>query len=175
VLEAALAALGDTNIKTSYSYKDSPVYDKIKQNLDTIETMATFMPMVYFAVAMIVVFLFMTLVIRQSRREIGILRALGFIASAVIIGFAVIIGLTIVYNTAQTNLLEKKKELCILRTLGFPHGEISANWFVQSLIQYAAAVAVGMPLGIKLAKTALIRLSNEKMSSRTPTASRNIS
>jgi predicted lysophospholipase L1 biosynthesis ABC-type transport system permease subunit len=34
--------------------------------------------MVYFAVAMIVVFLFMTLVIRQSRREIGILRALGF-------------------------------------------------------------------------------------------------
>ena len=74
-----------------------------------------------------------------------------------------IIGLTIVYNTAQTNLLEKKKELCILRTLGFPRGEISANWFVQSLIQYAAAVAVGMPLGIKLAKTALIRLSNEKI------------
>jgi len=85
------------------------------------------------------------------------------IASAVIIGFAVIIGLTIVYNTAQTNLLEKKKELCILRTLGFPHGEISANWFVQSLLQYIAAIAVGMPLGIKLAKTALIRLSNEKI------------
>ena len=83
------------------------------------------------------------------------------IASGVIVGFAIIIGLTIVFNTAQTNLLEKKKELCILRTLGFPHTEISASWFMQSFVQFLLSCAVGLPLGIHIAKIALFKLSDD--------------
>ena len=83
------------------------------------------------------------------------------LATAVIIGFAVLIGFTIVYNTAQTNLLEKKKELCVLRTLGFTHGEISASWFVQTLLQFLCSLVVGLPFGVYIAKTALYNLSNE--------------
>ena len=83
------------------------------------------------------------------------------LATTVIIAFAILIGFTIVFNTAQTNLLEKKKELCILKTLGFSHGEISASWFVQSLLQFICSCALGLPLGILIGKAALVRLSND--------------
>lgn len=77
------------------------------------------------------------------------------LAAWIIISFAIIIGLAIVLNTSRTNLLEKKKELCILRTLGFTGGEISRSWFSQSLIQFICACAVGLPSGIIIAKTGL--------------------
>ena len=83
------------------------------------------------------------------------------LATSVIIGFAVLIGLTIVYNTTQTNLLEKKKELCVLRTLGFQRSEISRSWFVQSLLQFICSCAVGLPVGVIVAKTALSKISTE--------------
>ncbi len=83
------------------------------------------------------------------------------IATMVIIGFAVIIGLTIVYNTTQTNLLERKKELCVLRTLGFQRSSISGSWFVQSVLQFICSCAIGLPVGIFIAKAALSKLSTE--------------
>ncbi len=73
----------------------------------------------------------------------------------VIIMFAVIIGFVIVLNTARTNLLEKKKELCILRTLGFQHGEISRSWFSQSVLQFIVACILGFPAGRLVAQAAL--------------------
>lgn len=82
-------------------------------------------------------------------------------AAYIIIGFAIIIGLTIVYNTTQTNLLERKKELCVLRTLGFQRSEISASLFVQSLLQFVFSCLVGLPTGILVAKTALKKISTE--------------
>ena len=81
------------------------------------------------------------------------------IASWVIIGFAVIIGLVIVINTAQTNLLEQKKELCVLRTLGFQHSALSRHWFVQSLVNYVVACVIGLPAGGYIARTALDQLT----------------
>ena len=80
-------------------------------------------------------------------------------AAWIIIGFAVVIGLVIVVNTAQTNLLEQKKELCILRTLGFQHGELSRNWFVQSFLHFLFACAVGLPAGGIIARAALRQLN----------------
>ena len=80
-------------------------------------------------------------------------------AAWIIIGFAIIVGLVIVVNTAQTNLLEQKKELCILRILGFQHGELSRNWFVQSILHFLFACAVGLPTGGFLARAALRQLN----------------
>ncbi len=83
------------------------------------------------------------------------------LAAWIIIGFAIVIGLVIVINTAQTNLLEKKRELCVLRTLGFQHSEISVKWFVQSFLQFIFSCIVGLPSGIFIAKVGLQKLSTD--------------
>lgn len=83
------------------------------------------------------------------------------LAAWIIIGFAIIIGLIIVINTAQTNLLEKKRELCVLRTVGFQHREVSRKWFVQSLLQFVFSCVIGLPSGIIIAKMALQKLGND--------------
>lgn len=83
------------------------------------------------------------------------------LAAWIIIGFAIIIGLIIVINTAQTNLLEKKRELCVLRTIGFQHREVSRKWFVQSLLQFVFSCIIGLPSGIIIAKMILQKLGND--------------
>ena len=83
------------------------------------------------------------------------------LSAMIIIAFAILIGLTIVYNTTQTNLLERKKELCVLRTLGFQRSSISGSWFVQSLLQFVCSCLVGFPLGVVVARTALQKVSTE--------------
>ena len=65
----------------------------------------------------------------------------------------------IVINIAQTNLLEKKRELCVLRTLGFQHNDISKKWFVQSFLQFIFSCIIGLPAGMLIAKYGLEKLS----------------
>ena len=79
----------------------------------------------------------------------------------IVIGFAVLIGLVIVINVSQTNLLEQKRELCVLRTLGFQHGEISRHWFLQSLLYFLLSCLLGFPLGARLAMFAFKLLETE--------------
>ena len=81
------------------------------------------------------------------------------LAAWIIIGFAIIIGLVIVINIAQTNLLEKKRELCVMRTLGFRHNDISKKWFWQSFLQFIFSCIIGLPIGIFIAKYGLQQLS----------------
>jgi len=83
------------------------------------------------------------------------------LAAWIIIGFAVLIGLIIVVNTSQTNLLEQSKELCVLRTLGFSHREVSGKLFLQSLFYFAFSCIIGMPCGVAFAKTALSQLATK--------------
>ena len=80
VLEEVKEALSEAGVevKSAVLSDASPVKRRINNNLIPIETMANFIPMFFFAITMIVVYLFMSLMIRQCRREIGILRALGF-------------------------------------------------------------------------------------------------
>ena len=80
----------------------------------------------------------------------------------VIIAFTVVTGFLIILNTARTNLLEKKKELCILRMQGFQHGEISRSWFVQSVVQYLCSCAIGLPLGRVMAASTLRQFANQQ-------------
>ena len=72
------------------------------------------------------------------------------IVSFVLICIAIAIGLVIVVNTSQTNLMEQKKELCVLRTLGFQHREISRYWFAQSILHFGVSCVFGFPAGIAL-------------------------
>ncbi len=93
-IDAVLAevenVLGRDNIKDSYTYEDSPVKRIIDENLDPLKTMALYVPMLFFAVALIVEFLFMSFLIRQCRREIGILRALGYSRNGIVGLFCIV-------------------------------------------------------------------------------------
>ena len=86
------------------------------------------------------------------------------IVAVVLIAIAMAIGLVIVVNTSQTNLLEQKKELCVLRTLGFQHREISRYWFFQSILHFLVSCVFGFPAGIELAKSTLRQLETANRS-----------
>lgn len=88
------------------------------------------------------------------------------IIAMVLVGMAMAIGLVIVVNTSHTNLLEQKKELCVLRTLGFQHSEISRYWFFQSILHFLVSCAFGFPAGIALSKSTIQQL---EMTQRTYT------
>ena len=77
------------------------------------------------------------------------------------ITFAVLLGLFIILNTNQTNLQEQKRELSILRALGFQRREISLHWFLHSLLYFLCALAVGYPLGYWIVQTAFDKLKSE--------------
>jgi len=81
------------------------------------------------------------------------------LAAWIVILFAVTIGFVIVLNTMLTNLYENKKELAILRTLGFQHREISRSRFSQALLQFVLACLIGFPPGALLARAALASIS----------------
>lgn len=75
--------------------------------------------------------------------------------------FAVSLGMFIVINTNQTNLLEQKRELSILRALGFQRSEISKHWFSHSLLYFLCAAAIGIPAGMWITEMTVARLSND--------------
>ena len=73
--------------------------------------------------------------------------------------FALLVGFVVAINLNQNNLLERKRELCIMRLLGFPFGEISRKWFGQSVLQCAAGLLFGLPLGVVSTKLLLFLIS----------------
>lgn len=70
-------------IQSSFLYENSPVKGRIDTTLQPVNTLTVLMPTIFFVIVLIVTFLFISLIIRQSRREIGILRALGFSAGEI--------------------------------------------------------------------------------------------
>ena len=85
----AEAALEDLEVKNSYTFARSDVKRIMDVNINPLETMSFHLPMFFFMVALIVGFLFMSMVIRQSSREIGILRALGFSKGSILSVFCI--------------------------------------------------------------------------------------
>ncbi len=77
VLKAAEAAL-DVPVRNSELYEDSQVAWSIDDNLAPMWSMSVLVPLVFVGIIMVVLFLFLSIMIRQSRQSIGILRALGF-------------------------------------------------------------------------------------------------
>ena len=76
-LKAAEEAL-EVPVLNSELYDDSRVAAVIRDNLDPLWAMAVLVPLLFVAIMMVVLFLFLSIMIRQSRQTIGILRALGF-------------------------------------------------------------------------------------------------
>ena len=64
-------------VLNSELYSDSRVAKTILENLEPLWTMSVFIPLVFVGIMMAVLFLFLSIMIRQSRQNIGILRALG--------------------------------------------------------------------------------------------------
>lgn len=88
ILKEVEELVGKDIIKKSYTYDDSSVKEKIY--IKPLETISIFLPIVFFITTIIVVFLFMSLMINQCRREIGILRALGFTKRKILLVFSCI-------------------------------------------------------------------------------------
>ena len=84
VLARAEELIGRDRIKKSCTYENSEVKHSIDVNVDPLEVMSLYVPLLFFAVALIADFLFMSFLIRQCRREIGILRALGYTRSSIV-------------------------------------------------------------------------------------------
>ena len=83
------------------------------------------------------------------------------ICASIIIAFSVAIGLLVVINTIRTNLQEQKKDLCVLRTLGFQYSSLSVRLFSQSMVYFVFSGILGIPTGIAVTKMALDRLEIE--------------
>ena len=77
-LEKCEKVFAGDQIKESYVFEDSDVNRRIHDNTEPIGELAEFMPVVFYIVIMTVVFLFMSILVRMYRREIGIYMALGF-------------------------------------------------------------------------------------------------
>lgn len=93
-----------------------------------------------------------TATLRKGSEETFALYTLGV---KILIGFAVMLGVIIVFNTMQTNLLEQKKELSVMRAIGFQISDISRIWLLQSGLQYLLSCLLGLPIGTVIARLAL--------------------
>ncbi len=67
--------------------------------------------------------------------------------------FSVVLGLFIIININQTNLLEQKRELSILRSLGFQRRDISRHWYVHAMLYFVISLTLGIPVGVWITKT----------------------
>lgn len=78
----------------------------------------------------------------------------------ILTSFAIIIGALVVFNVMQANMLERRRELCVLRTLGFGHGELSRALLWQTMLYVGLACVIGLPAGKLVALRALEIISS---------------
>lgn len=77
----------------------------------------------------------------------------------IIIGFALIIGFIIIYNSTLATLMQQKKELSVLRTIGYQVKDISKMWIGHTIIQTLIALPLGLLFGKYFAKFAMHKIS----------------
>ena len=80
----------------------------------------------------------------------------------VFIAFAVGLGMIIVSLMMQTSLQEQRRDLCIMRSVGFSMGQISGIWSFVTILQYVFACACAIPLAF-LATKVLLGFTATKM------------
>lgn len=77
ILAECEEALADLEVSDSFLYEDSPVRQKIDLDTQPLKALSVLLPALFFALTLLTVILFLSQIVRQCRREIGILRALG--------------------------------------------------------------------------------------------------
>lgn len=80
VMNTALSMLSYAGITVTDSYyrDNSPVVNRIEDNIDPVRILCKFIPTFFYVVVLCVLFLCISILVVQCRKEIGILRALGF-------------------------------------------------------------------------------------------------
>ena len=68
------------------------------------------------------------------------------IICSVFIAFSIGLGVLIVSLMMQTSLAEQKRDLCIMRSIGFSMGQISLIWSIVTILQYVLSMIVAIPL-----------------------------
>lgn len=81
--------LKDIEILDSYTYEKSPMYNYVKVNIDVMDKLSTIVPIVFYIIILIILFLFVSLMIKQGKREIAILRLIGKTTSKIRLGFCI--------------------------------------------------------------------------------------
>ena len=90
VLESVLDKyLKDIEVLDSYTYEKSPIYYYINVNIGVMEKLSIIVPILFYIVILIVLFLFVSLMIKQGKKEIAILRLLGKTNSDIRLGFCI--------------------------------------------------------------------------------------
>ena len=80
----------------------------------------------------------------------------------VFIIFSIGLGILIVSLMMQTSLVEQKRDLCIMRSVGFGMYQISGIWSFVTIIQYIISMAVSIPLSF-LATKIFLGFTNTKI------------
>ena len=80
----------------------------------------------------------------------------------VFIVFSIGLGVLIVSLMMQTSLIEQKRDLCIMRSVGFSMSQISGIWSFVTIIQFIVSMAVSIPLSF-LATKIFLGFTNNKV------------
>lgn len=81
--------LKDIEVLDSYTYEKSPMYNYININIGVMDKLSTIVPIVFYIIILIVLFLFVSLMIKQGKKEIAILRLLGRTKNNIRLGFCI--------------------------------------------------------------------------------------
>ena len=67
--------------------------------------------------------------------------------TAVMAAFAVVLGFAIIYNAALVNFSERRRELALLRVMGYTVRETASVMWRETILQALLGVALGLPAG----------------------------
>lgn len=81
--------LKDIEILDSYTYDYSPIKNSINMNIVGMERVATIIPIIFYIIILIVLFVFISLIIKQSKTEIAIFRLLGKSKNKIRLGYCI--------------------------------------------------------------------------------------
>ena len=70
----------------------------------------------------------------------------------VFIAFSIGLGVLIVSLMMQTSLIEQKRDLCIMRSVGFSMGQISGIWSFVTTLQFIFSMIFAIPLSFLATK-----------------------
>lgn len=162
VLQQAEAILGERVI-SSWTSESSPAQKKIDINLPSIRVLSVAAPAAFYAAMMAVIYLFISQMIKQSRRDIGVLRAMGFTAGRVRLLFcAAALLITVVASLLGILAGQLLKRLCagmFAEYFALPHLTYPRN-FKRALFAVLLTVALGQAAAV---------ISTAQLSSISPT------
>jgi putative ABC transport system permease protein len=77
---------------------------------------------------------------------------------------ALFVGMFVIYNTLSSAVVERRKDIAILRAVGASRGAIASVFLVEGLVIGAVGTIVGIPLGVLLSRLTLYIVSQTLVS-----------